>query len=186
MTLQKYPADNHTPKPPFFSRQEWVKWYTDAKFGEALRSVKIQPTKRKPLPFRLLEHTADIGIEATAGNLAELFVACAEGLQQILCSHPVQSTGEGHPIRIRAYDSEELLVVWLAKILGFVTRRDLFPLRFQIEQIDETHLDGIIFTEPLTLKHHRLNGEIKGVTYHQLTVEEIPKKGWRAQVYLDL
>ena len=66
--------------------------------------------------YRLLEHTADMGIAARGNSLAELFQAAAEGLRAVLIEAPCDET-ESQQVSLTAEEPGELLVAWLQEIL---------------------------------------------------------------------
>lgn len=135
--------------------------------------------------YRLLEHTADMGIEARAATLDALFVAAARGLQEIVfgrhwAAEPRQEIG----VTLEGGDLEELLVAWLGEIL-FIMEQDCFcPAAFHIAEINGRRLKGSISGEPCREGERPLR-EVKAVTYHRISVRQ-QHEGWRAQVYVDL
>jgi len=134
--------------------------------------------------FRLLEHTADMGIGAQGASQAELFVAAAMGLRQVLTAQP------GHedvtlPIRVTADGLDELLVNWLQEILYLLECRRFLASSFAILNIGETHLEARLAGEILAPGGPHLDREVKAVTFHRLHVAQ--QDGvWKATVYLDL
>ena len=135
--------------------------------------------------FRLLEHTADMGIEAQGESLAALFRQAALGLRQIMtpCSD-IQSRQEIR-VEVRAHDREELLVNWLTELLYLLETRQLLPAEFAIETISACRLQARVGGEVLDAERHVLEREVKAVTYHQIRVEQVAG-GWRAQVFVDI
>lgn len=135
--------------------------------------------------YRLLEHTADMGIEATGTSLADLFIAAAEGLRAILCDIPPRPSDSWAPLEVTAPDIEELLVNWLGAILYRLEVDGLFPEGFQIREISDTRLRGAIGHRPIGEETSLPQREIKAVTWHQLQVQQRAGR-WRARVYVDL
>ncbi|MEZ4485708.1 MAG: archease [Syntrophotaleaceae bacterium] len=135
--------------------------------------------------YRLLEHTADMGIEAQAATLDALFVGAARGLLEVLFGQPCLA-GEGQrlEVKLEAGDTEELLVAWLGEILFQVEQRRFCPAVFQFDEIGRRHLRGSITGEYQRKELVPLR-EVKAVTYHRLKVEQ-RQDGWKARVYLDL
>ncbi|MDX9710331.1 MAG: archease [Trichloromonas sp.] len=135
--------------------------------------------------FRLLEHTADMGIEATGDSLAEVFVAAAQGLKNMIFGDVPVTPRQGAPVSLAGGDAGELLVAWLGEILYLFEVRGLVPAEFDISDISETSLRGEVCGEPFDPQRHPVEREVKAITYHQLSVEE-DGQGWRARVYVDL
>lgn len=144
-------------------------------------------THRPPafVGYRLLEHTADMGIEAQGATLDALFIGAACGLREVLFgqSCPVEER-QRLKVALDADDTEELLVAWLGEILYLVGQRGFCPAVFKIEKIGSRSLRGAIIGEFQREGLAPLR-EVKAVTYHRLCVER-HKGGWRARVYLDL
>jgi SHS2 domain-containing protein len=144
-----------------------------------------KPVKKKggAAAFRLLEHTADMGIEAQAASCEELFVQAAKGLLAVLAG----SADSMIPIRVltlevAAGDVEELLVVWLNELLYLIQTKGMWPQDITLTDMKPGSLEARLAVVPLTGDPQR---EIKAATYHHLMVS--CRQGlWRARVYLDL
>jgi len=135
--------------------------------------------------FRLLAHTADMGIEATGDSLAGLFVAAASGLKEIIFGDIAVASRQSTPVALTGDDAVELLVAWLGEILYLFEVRGLVPAEFVISEITENSLRGEVCGEPFDSKRHPVEREVKAITYHQLSVQQ-QAQGWRARVYVDL
>lgn len=135
--------------------------------------------------FRLLAHTADMGIEATADSLAEVFVEAARGLRSIIFGEtPIASVRE-ETVKILGADSGELLVGWLSEILYLFEIHRLAPADFVVEDLAGGMLRAKVLGETFDPVRHPLEREVKAITYHQLSVA---KEGslWLARLYVDL
>ena len=135
--------------------------------------------------FRLLEHTADIGLEATAINCADLFVAAAEGFRALVFGNSPAADTIRLEVRLEARDHAELLVAWLNEILCLSEMTRLVPATFEIIELTDHQLAAVITGEPFDPARHTVERVAKAVTYHQLVVEE-RQGGWYARVYIDL
>jgi len=135
--------------------------------------------------FRLLAHTADMGIEATGDSRAEVFVAAARGLRNMIFGDVPVTPRQSAPVSLAGGNIDELLVTWLGEILYLFEVRGLVPAEFVIGEITETSLHGEVRGEPFDPKRHPVEREVKAITYHQLYVEQ-KAQGWRARVYVDL
>jgi SHS2 domain-containing protein len=134
---------------------------------------------------RLLEHTADMGIEASGQTLEELFAQAAYGLMEIISGTPEALCREEKSVTVEGGDSEELLVNWLNEILYLFEIKRFFPLDFEIEEVRENRLLARVRGEPFDPQRHPVEREVKAVTYHQLRIEKIDGL-WHARVYVDL
>ena len=135
--------------------------------------------------FRLLAHTADIGLEATAPSCVELFVAIAEGLKVLLFGDSAAGAGLRHEVRLQAGDVAELLVAWLNEILFLCESERLVPATFEIVTLTGQELVAVVSGERFDPARHIVERTAKAVTYHRLVVEERPGR-WYARVYIDL
>lgn len=135
--------------------------------------------------FRLLAHTADIGLEATAPNREELFVAAAKGLRGMLFGISPAEEVLRLEVSLEAGNDAELLVAWLNEILCLSEMTRLVPATFEIIELTDNQLTAVIKGEPFDPARHTVERVAKAVTYHQLVVEE-RQGGWYARVYIDL
>jgi len=136
--------------------------------------------------FRLLEHTADMGIEAVAASREALFVQAARGLLAVLGGGPGPGAVEQVvPMELDCDDLEELLVWWLNEVLHLVQGRGRWPQAILLEKVEDGSLRGRIAVRGMTDQQDRPQREVKAVTYHQLCVRRT-RQGWLARVYLDL
>jgi SHS2 domain-containing protein len=134
---------------------------------------------------RLLEHTADMGIEASGETLEELFAQAAYGLLEIIAGTPEALCREEKIVTVEGEDSEELLVNWLNEILYLFEIKRFFPLDFEIEEVRGKRVLARVRGEPFDPQRHPVEREVKAVTYHQLRLEKTDGL-WQARVYVDL
>ncbi len=134
--------------------------------------------------YRLLEHTADMGIEVIGESLGELFVQAGRGLREMISTDAEVEIREKRSIEATGQDEGELLVNWLNEIL-FVFETGFFPASFTVSEIGRGKVRGIVEGEPFNRERHPIEREVKAVTYHQLNVEKTAQ-GWRVTVFVDL
>lgn len=137
------------------------------------------------MAYRLLEHTADMGLEAVGGSREELFSEAAQALREIMFGSAAGHEEQTIQLRVTGQDLGELLVNWLNEILYLFEVRGIYPVSFTVEGIDAHSACGLIHGEPFHPGRHPVERVVKAATYHQLVVEQ--REGeWRARVYLDL
>jgi SHS2 domain-containing protein len=134
--------------------------------------------------YRLIEHTADMGIEATGESRADLFVQAARALREMISGAEAASREE-RVVEVTGGDAAELLVRWLNEILFLFETRGFFPADFHIEEIGEKRMRARVAGEPFDRDRHPVEREVKSVTYHQLEVAE-SQGVWKARIYVDL
>ena len=135
--------------------------------------------------FRLLAHTADIGLEATAPTREELFIAAAQGFRTLVFGETPAEAVIRLEVHLQAGDCAELLVAWLNEILCISEMTRFVPASFEILELTGEQLTAIICGEPFDAARHTVERTAKAVTYHRLVVKE-RKGGWYARVYIDL
>lgn len=139
--------------------------------------------------FRLVEHTADVGIEAFGSSLPEVFRCAAEGLLTLFCRPEQVGPQRSWPVAVKAQDLDHALVVFLEEILFFhETERVVFS-RVEVGAVEQTgtdwHVNGLLHGEPVDPGRHEIHGHVKAVTLHGLEVRR-QDSGWRARVIVDL
>ncbi|MFN8007977.1 MAG: archease [Terriglobia bacterium] len=135
--------------------------------------------------FALLDHPADLGIEAYGHNLAEAFEQAALGLVSIILDSSKVDSLESRSIILEGVDIPHLLVKWLTEILYLYDGQGFASGGFEISQLTPTRLEGIVHGEPYRENKHTPRLDVKAITYHQLWVEE-GSTGSRLRVFLDI
>lgn len=133
----------------------------------------------------LFEHTADLGLRATAPDLAALFAEMAKCLAVAMVEDPagVRPLDEAR-IELAGTDREFLLFDWLKELLlRFETERMLFA-SFDVT-VRDSGLTATARGEPFDPARHVLAREVKAITYHELKVVE-DGDGWLAEVIVDI
>jgi SHS2 domain-containing protein len=133
----------------------------------------------------LFEHTADLGLRATAPTLNELFAEAAAALVSAMVEDPTAvRPSQDVRIEVAGTDREFLLFDWLKELLlRFETDRTLFAA-FDVS-VSESGLTATARGEPYDPARHVLAHEVKAITYHELKVEE-GVDGWLAEVIVDI
>jgi SHS2 domain-containing protein len=137
--------------------------------------------------FKIIEHTADIGIEVIGARLADLFIHAAEAMFSLIASRKTgvstRRTARTIPIHLEAADSEELFIAWLNELLSLSAVKNVIFSDFRIDTIDDTHLKGSVRGEPVA--RYRITTEIKAATFHELALEH-RGSSWKAKVIFDV
>jgi SHS2 domain-containing protein len=136
-------------------------------------------------PFTILEHPADLGIEATGATLAEAFENAAAALMSIILDTSTVQLRETREITLFASDREQLLVKWLSEVLYLYDGQRFVGKEFKVLPIAETRLQASVRGEAFATEKHSTRLDVKAVTYHQLKIEE-DAHGARVVVYLDI
>ena len=135
--------------------------------------------------FEIIDHTADLGIRVQAETFAGMLVDAAMALTSVLVANPdeIRPTVKVDLV-VDASDLEDMMIDWLAEWLyRFSADRMLFS-RFEITR-HNGHVAAQAWGEKVDPDRHRLDTEVKAITYHRLRVEQTDA-GWVAEVILDL
>ena len=135
--------------------------------------------------FTILDHPADVGIEAYGGTLAEAFEQAALGLMSILLDCSKAEDREVRTISLNAIDREHLLVKWLGEVLYLYDGQHFIGTRFRILELAWDRLLAEVHGEPHAEDRHETRMDVNAVTYHQLEILQAEEFS-RIRVYLDI
>ena len=135
--------------------------------------------------YRLLEHTADMGIEARAESCPKVLEEMARGLKMILFGDSPVSASVVTKIHLREENPVELMVAWLNEILYWCEQNNLVSAASRIDALEEGELWATLSGEPFDQKRHHVERQVKAITYYQACLEETSGV-WHARVYVDL
>ncbi|MBU4128600.1 archease [bacterium] len=134
--------------------------------------------------YRILEHTADVGIEARGETLKEAFANTASGMLSIMIDPDKVGEKEFYSLKVKGRDKKELLVAFLTELLYKYEVDDILPKRVEILSLDDEFLAAKVYGEKINLKRHTIDTQIKAVTYHQLTIKK--NEDWKIRVIFDI
>jgi len=135
--------------------------------------------------YKILEHPADIGLEAYGASLEEMFVNCALGLINIIAGDVIINNSESLEISISALNIENLLVKWLSEILYLFDAKKFLMSFANIDYLSDTFLRAKLSGEKYNPEKHELKLYVKAATYHKLKIEK--RNGiWTCYVYFDV
>jgi len=121
--------------------------------------------------YRLIEHTADIGLIAYGGSLAEAFGNAAYGMFSIIAGLRAVREVESRQVELEGKDMEALLFDWLNTLLYFFDTDSLLLRRFDISELTENRLQATCYGERYDPSRHRLKTGVKSATYHMLNID---------------
>jgi SHS2 domain-containing protein len=135
------------------------------------------------MAYRLLSHTADTGVEATAPDLDSLLEDLAAGMFASMARPKPDSNTQWLDTRVESDTVDDLAVEVLSELLGRAEVDDLLLCDFEISVAGTT---ASIRARGVPLDQTEPQGPpIKAVTYHRLTVEH-RHDGWYGCVYFDV
>lgn len=126
--------------------------------------------------FEIIEHTADIGINAYGRNLAGAFANAAYGMFSIIAELESVREAESRRVEVSADDLESLLFEWLNSLLYYFDVEMLIFKRFDIIEFRDTRLVADCYGEKFDASRHRIKTGVKSATYHMLEVDRQKKR----------
>ncbi|MEN6452111.1 MAG: archease [Thermoguttaceae bacterium] len=135
--------------------------------------------------YEVFEHTADVGIRIRAESLGELFADAARGLFSLMIENPQDiRPSQEVTFSLTAENTEELLHDWLAELLYTFHAQRIVLTEFQV-QVGSATLTATVRGEPIDLERHRIDLEVKAITWCGLKVEQQGGE-WLAEVIVDV
>ncbi len=135
--------------------------------------------------YRLIEHTADMGVLVHGPTLADALADAAFALTDLMVDAREVRGERSLVVSLREDSPERLLVRWLTELLYLFETRHFLGAGFAISCPDPAGLEATISGEEFDAGRHHFKCEVKAVTYHRLKVEPTPR-GWRAFFIVDL
>ena len=135
--------------------------------------------------YRIFEHTADLGMEIYGTDERDLFQNAAVAVFDIMTDVNLVRVRKEKKIFAEGSDLEELLVNFLREILYMYNGEGLLLKEFAISEMDNFHIKGTARGEPFAQARHRMNIEIKAVTYHRVEIRKTSGT-WIGRVIFDV
>ncbi|MBI2830942.1 MAG: archease [Chloroflexi bacterium] len=121
--------------------------------------------------FELIEHTADIGLNAYGGTLAEAFANAAYGMFSVIADLDAVREVESRQVEISEDDAEALLFEWLNNLLYLFDVDRIIFKRFDITEFGEWKLKATCYGEKYDPSRHQIKLGVKAATYHMMKVD---------------
>ncbi|MEX2116231.1 MAG: archease [Bacteroidota bacterium] len=135
--------------------------------------------------YRILEHPADLGLEAWGETLSDAFRQSVLALISVIVDPSAVNRVTRRPVDIQASDPEQLLVRLLSEVLFCIDAERFITTQLVIDEMKGTALKGALIGESLDPAKHVFKLDVKAITYHQLSITE---NGGivRAKVFVDI
>lgn len=125
-----------------------------------------------------------MGIRGIGSSRAEAFEQAALAMTAVVTDPALVKPREMLRIQCEAQDDELLLVDWLNSLIYEMSTRKMLFSRFTV-RLQDGHLDGEAWGEPVDRSRHSPAVEIKGATYTSLRVARNDGR-WVAQTVVDV
>ncbi|MEM4321245.1 MAG: archease [Candidatus Nitrosocaldus sp.] len=141
------------------------------------------------MSYRMLEHMTDALVEVEADTLEEAFALAARALVDVMVD--VSRVEERLEVMLEAYghDLENLLYNWLEQVMITLVSDHIamsrFSTKIDVDGDGRYRITAKAYGEALDLEKHNYKVEIKGVTYHMMSVDNAEGK-YRLRFLLDL
>ncbi|MFH1490873.1 MAG: archease [Pseudomonadota bacterium] len=140
---------------------------------------------RTKATFKLLDHTADLGIRVVGPDLETLFENAGKALVQVMVRGALPAKASPLTLAVTGEDLADLMVRWLGEILYLFEGDHLITAFLNVHTVTPSRIEATLQTTPFDPEIHEIQHEIKAVTYHQIEVAE--KDGhWEARIIFDL
>lgn len=135
--------------------------------------------------YKIIEHTADVGIKVYAEDIKQLFEMAALGMFDVITDIKKINSIIKKEVKIQSDSTNDLLVDWLNELVfKFDVNKILFG-KVDIEKISSTYLSAKIYGEKYDPDKHNIKTGIKAVTYHSLDIKK-QNKVWNVQIIFDV
>lgn len=136
--------------------------------------------------YRILDHTADIAVLVRAPTLPALYDAATRALFDVILDVRTVEPRDLWRVEIAdAEDAEDLLVHYLSELLFLHDARDWVFRGARVDSVGPRALVAHPTGERFDPARHRIERQVKAVTYHDLLLSE-DREGWSARFVLDL
>jgi SHS2 domain-containing protein len=140
--------------------------------------------ERAGFVYELFEHTADLGLRVRAVDLDRLFEEAGLGLFSMIVE-PLPATVEHEAeLRVAGRRRDWLLFDWLSELLHLFESERLLCGAVSA-RVGASGVEATVGGERVDPARHRLQHEVKAITYHGLKVEPTAD-GWLAEVIVDI
>ncbi len=135
--------------------------------------------------YRVVDTTADIGVEAWGKDLKELFEETARGLLSLMADTEKVRVKEQIEWETEGIDAEDTLISMLNDIIYLHETKRMVFKDVQVKEIDEKRVRFALKGERIDPERHTLNTEVKAATYHNIRIER-KEDGFKTRVIFDL
>ena len=139
--------------------------------------------------FKRVDHLSDTGIEFYGNKLKKLFENAAVGMFSIITD--IESVIGKDKINVNIItdynDLEDLLILWLEKIIYHFETADMVFAVFKVDSVKRSgqgyKLEAEIMGEKFDSSRHKIKIGIKAPTYHQLKIKNNGQKWWGRVIF---
>jgi SHS2 domain-containing protein len=135
--------------------------------------------------YRLIDHTADIGISVEGKDLKDLFTTSAYAMFSQMFDLDKIKDKETKRVKLEGENLEDLLIRWLNELI-FLSESGYIFKAFDIEKLEETSLSASLKGDKIDFRKTPLKQQIKAATYHQLEIKKMASGNWQTTIIFDV
>lgn len=135
--------------------------------------------------YKLIDHTADFGLQIFGSDSTELFTNAALALFDVITEMDGLTGRNSCNITASGEDWSDLMINWLREMLYLWNGKERLVKSVEILNLSESKIYAKIYFDAFMPDRHIVKTEIKAVTYHQIQVKSSPS-GWEARVIFDI
>ena len=139
----------------------------------------------KNMAYKIINHTADVGLVIYGSDMKQLFSNAAFSLVSLIVEPEIILAKTERCVTVYAENYESLLIEWLNELIYLFDAEHILFSKFQIKHLSNDQLIAICYGEAVNRFRHDIKREVKAATYHMLKIER-RKPGYKAQVIFDL
>lgn len=138
-------------------------------------------------PWKTLDHTADLEIEAAGETAAQALEELCAGLLAQVTEPEAVEPREAVDLEAEGFDAAETLVSALGELLYWLNVRGWVFRRCEALEVTPARIRLRAWGEPRDPARHPFELEVKAPTYHELFSGPAPGgDGWRIRVLFDV
>lgn len=141
------------------------------------------------MPYELIDHMADIGLQATGPTLRDALADGVRGMLSLLVDRETVQAVDEVEIAASGSDPASLFVDLLNAVLAATDINNAFFHDITIDTLDEREHQWTLIArlqgEPIDLTRHAVDNDVKAATYGGLLARQ-DEQGWLLRCVLDL
>jgi len=139
----------------------------------------------KKANYRLINHTADIGIEFIGASLFEIFENAALSLFDLIVGLDKIQQEEEREFLLEDDSLENLFIFFLNELIYYCFVKNFLACKFHIK-IEEQYKLYVKMRGELKKEYHEIKEEIKAATFHDFILQENKDGTFFARVIFDI
>ena len=148
----------------------------------------------KKYKYNTIDHTSDVGLEATGSTLQNVFENLLNGVISIMKGESSTSDHEELLFSFKADSYENILFDSIMEIIYQIEVKGNFPVEIKVISIDEqgNSAEGVLTKMTLKFKYiplddvREIKSMIKAPTYHRIELKKEMDKKYFGRIILDV